>query len=305
MRTRHAIEVSRGAASAFPTKWFRRTWPAPRKPASGVAIVAASYNTAFYAAQLLFSLYRILGQDQFVRIIVVDNASTDGSRELLAEMARMKLIDLIQNEKQRYHGPALNQAMNYLARAQMREDISPLRAVWVLDSDCIVLRRDAVREPLGVLKTSQAGVVGQIQFAELSCGYVHPSSMLIDPQQVWRRRVNPFREDGSPAKHMQLSLRRMGVPILDFPYRTANYVLHCGRATLTKIAGEARRKNRYFEWASQNNWHDYHGNPHGQAIHKEFAQVFEKHVPQVDGQSLASACFGPVLELELPGAELV
>jgi len=76
---------------------------------------------------------------------VVDNASTDGSLELLDALHGAALIHLIRNRRQRDHGPALTQAISWLARRQREVDRrEQLDYVWILDSDLIVLRPTAV-----------------------------------------------------------------------------------------------------------------------------------------------------------------
>jgi Glycosyl transferase family 2 len=92
----------------------RTVWPTDSS-ATGtdeprVGIVVVTFNTRRLIAQLLFSLYRLLGRNEFAQLVVVDNASTDGSRELLDALHEARLIDLIRNRHQRYHGPALTQA---------------------------------------------------------------------------------------------------------------------------------------------------------------------------------------------------
>ena len=47
------------------------------------AIAVVNYNTALHISLLLFSLFRVLGKDQIARIVVVDNASTDDSPQIL------------------------------------------------------------------------------------------------------------------------------------------------------------------------------------------------------------------------------
>src|SRR3954453_3888770 len=93
----------------------RRTpWPpsAGSSPAGNrVAIVVVNYQTPALVSHLLFSLYRILGADQFACLVVVDNASTDGSREMLGVLHDAGLVQLTANGRQRYHGPGLNQAL--------------------------------------------------------------------------------------------------------------------------------------------------------------------------------------------------
>jgi len=99
----------------------RTLWPTPQSPSAGqrrVACVVANFNTRWLIAGLLFSLYRLLGRDQFTTIVVVDNHSQDGSLPLLNACAEAGLLHLIRNERQHYHGPALNQGISWLARRQ-------------------------------------------------------------------------------------------------------------------------------------------------------------------------------------------
>jgi glycosyl transferase family 2 len=280
---------------SLPTKAFRTTWPSQSEAGRqlrSVAIVSVNYNTAAHIAHLVFSLYRILGRNQFCRLVIVDNASTDHSPELLAGLRDAGLAEVIFNSRQRYHGPALNQAMDYLAAstraAESQQDV--VDAVWILDSDSLVLRPDAVSAPLEVLRSSAAGIVGELQYLELPSGYAHPSSILLNPERVWQRRVHVFEEDGSPARQLHLSLKRFGIGIQDFPYRSANYVLHLGRATLGAILERGDQTNRYFEWAAQNGEHDYHGNPDGHLIHERFLSLFNAEVRDESVQALVYAC---------------
>ena len=108
---RRRLERLRIRTQTLPSQWLRRNWPAAGAPEQGhdrVSIVTVNYNTAENVAHLLFSIFRILGRDRIVEVVVVDNASTDGSVELLQAMHGAGLIQLIANAKQRYHGPALN-----------------------------------------------------------------------------------------------------------------------------------------------------------------------------------------------------
>src|SRR5579862_2898126 len=100
-----------------------------------LAVVTVSFNTMELTALLLWSLYRVLEAND-VEIVVVDNGSTDGSRELLTSVAEARRCDLIVSPSNIGHGPGLNVGLRAPAaqRAQW---------VWVLDSDCVVARPDA------------------------------------------------------------------------------------------------------------------------------------------------------------------
>src|SRR5436190_15993121 len=101
----------------------RTTWPRTpdhiggrRRPRLGIVVV--NFNTARLISQLLFSLYRILGRSEFTTVVVVDNGSTDGSREILESLWEAQLIHLVANDEQQYHGPGLNQGISWLAKRQ-------------------------------------------------------------------------------------------------------------------------------------------------------------------------------------------
>lgn len=114
-------------------------WPAARsEPPAGVVIASVNYNTKPLIAQLLWSVYRFLGNT--VRsILIVDNGSTDGSVKLLQEVAAAGLCELILNAENRHHGPALSQAISHLAQTQQtRQSGRPW--IWLLDSDCVIAR---------------------------------------------------------------------------------------------------------------------------------------------------------------------
>lgn len=72
-----------------------------------MAVVAVSYNTRDLTALLLWSLYRVL-EWRALDVLVVDNGSKDGSAELRAQSQDAGLCDLIANDANVSHGPALN-----------------------------------------------------------------------------------------------------------------------------------------------------------------------------------------------------
>jgi GT2 family glycosyltransferase len=102
-------------------KLGRTAWQFPRRRADGerasVGIVVANFNTYALIAGLVFSLYRLLGRGEFSQLVIVDNASRDGSRELLSAFERAGLITLILNSRQRYHGRGCPDRRGTLAAA--------------------------------------------------------------------------------------------------------------------------------------------------------------------------------------------
>ena len=152
---------------------------------------------------------------------MVDNASTDGSLELLDALHGAGLIHLIRNRRQRYHGPALTQASSWLARRQREVDRrEQFDYVWLLDSDLIVLRPTVVCDAVRVLEASGAAAVGQATFDPWhGRRMLQPFSLLIDPAVVWRPPLPTFEEDGAPAAALQLAAEAGGLRLVGFPFR--------------------------------------------------------------------------------------
>jgi hypothetical protein len=103
------------------------------RAADRVGVVMVSYHTQAVTAQAIYALLPTIRRPE-MRLVVVDNASTDGSAELLTALAAAGLCEVISNLEQRYHGPALTQAMDHLAATQTGDRrVGP---VWILDPDC-------------------------------------------------------------------------------------------------------------------------------------------------------------------------
>ena len=258
-----------------------------------MAVVSVNYNTALYISYLLFSLCRIIGRHNLGEIVIVDNGSTDGSKEILRGLHKAGLITLIANEKQQYHGPGLNQGMSYLAdkaRKNPRQQNSP-DYVLVLDSDIIILRPTILDDLLIGMKKWGGGLAGEIEnFDHVEGGYAHVSSILIDPTQVWRRGITPFEEHGVPAMILQRDLVRKQILRYHFPLRSAFYVLHLWNGTLRAIRDSAFVQNKYYGYAStlkNNNAEDF---PQGRYLLEEFRTIFNSEVPALTPLAVVNAC---------------
>jgi hypothetical protein len=248
-----------------------------------------SYNTVAVTAQAIYALLRTV-RTPAVRLVVVDNASTDGSAELLAALAEAGLCELIANSEQRYHGPALTQAMDHLAATQtVDRRVGP---VWVLDSDCIVLRSDTLSTGVDLMLATGAGMVGQWsvdrwhrpgELLGLHC-------LLLDPAQVWRDPVVPFDEDGSPSRRLQESARQAGVIVVELPFTRDGYVVHLGRTTLRALLRDDARGNRYFDWARTHAEPHFMGEPAAPAQYAAFLAEFTDEIGKLTADRLIAAC---------------
>jgi glycosyltransferase involved in cell wall biosynthesis len=263
-----------------------------------VGVVIANFNTRRLVAHLVFSLYRLLGRTEFAAVVVVDNASTDGSRELLNALHGAGLVHVIRNRSQRYHGPALTQGISWLARRQQAVAADDrLDYVWVLDSDVIVLRHDTVREALNLLERSNAAAVGQRmgdptydRLLRNNPEMLNPCSLMLDPERIWRQPIPPFVEDGAPSTALQVAADEHGLPLVAFPFVEDGYLLHLGRGTLHEVAEGNETSNRYYEWAVDHRDYHFAGQANGAQLLADFVRLFDSEVGDLTPPSLVTAC---------------
>lgn len=294
---RHYLHARKELASTPRTTWPRTPNHSDgRRPRLGIVVV--NFNTARLISQLLFSLYRILGRSEFVTVVVVDNGSTDGSRQILEALAAAQLIHLIANADQQYHGPALNQGISWLANRQESADpADQVQYVWTLDSDVVVLRRDTARDALGAFEGTGAAAVGQSQDDPLTKRAVRnnpsmlsPFSLILDPVQIWQPSIPPFLDDGAPALGMQVAADADGLRLVSFPFVERGYLIHLGRGTLRTIAESRDTTNRYYKWAAGHHEPYYMGQEGAPLIYQRFCEVFDAKVGDLTPEGVAAAC---------------
>ena len=280
----------------------RATWPRTSGHAddggSRLAIVVVNFNTARLISQLLFSLYRILGRSEFASVVVVDNGSTDGSREILESLAAARLIHLLPNADQQYHGPALTQGISWLAERQgSATPPDRIRYVWTLDSDVVVLRRETARDALRAFDGTGAAAVGQSQDNPVTSramrnnpSMLSPFSLILDPARIWQPSIPPFVEDGAPATAMQVAADADGLRLVSFPFVEDGYLIHLGRGTLKSIAESRDTTNRYYEWAAGHNEPYYMGQEGASSLYGRFCALFDAEVGDLTPERVTAAC---------------
>jgi glycosyltransferase involved in cell wall biosynthesis len=131
----------------------------------------------------LRTLRYIAGQS--ARLVVVDNGSTDGSGEWLSMLAARGDIDLIRNDFNVGHGPALE-----LARKSVR---SPF--LVTLDSDAFPVSHAWLSELRSRLD-AQVKVAGILHHR----GYIHPSCLMVgsDTMEAWN--LTFLNEKSQPSR---------------------------------------------------------------------------------------------------------
>ena len=115
-------------------------------------MVTVNWNTRPHLCRLLFGLRRVVDRGAIAEIVVVDNGSDDGSVALAREAADTGAIELIANDRQRYHGPGLTQGVNRLGA--LARSGRPIDLVWALDTDVLVLRPDVVDAAVDAMAAS-------------------------------------------------------------------------------------------------------------------------------------------------------
>lgn len=267
-------------------------WPAlsSTSPPSGIVVVSANYNTKPLIAQLIWSLYRFLGPE-LRSIVIVDNGSTDGSVELLRALAEAGLCQLLANEQNRNHGPALSQGISHLARQHATAEAGECPWIWLLDSDCLIARADAATDAVAAATAAGAALVGQPYWnpwhnEERFSGF----SLLLDPARAWRADLGPLPDGGDPVGDFVQAARAQGVPTHPFPFTVDGYLIHLGRSTLAGIYQRGETSNEFYEWAQEHHDPHFQDAPHGQAQHAALIAEFEQQVPDLRAELLMQAC---------------
>ena len=260
-------------------------WPDRPVTPGRVAVVTVSYNTRELTAFMLWSLRRIL-EWKSLEIVVVDNGSKDGSAELLAKIDAAGGCRLIPNASNTMHGPALTQAMSFLAS---RGSELPQWA-WVLDSDAVISRPDALETAVNRAEETDAAIVGESWWdpwrkTDRFLAY----SLLIDPVRVWRDGIEPFADGGDPPFDLLQSAKAQGETLSEFPFVRDRYVIHRGRSSLFAVWESGDTAHPSYEWARD------HHEPHfglvegAAAMHDELMRAFRAEVGPLDDRKAVEA----------------
>jgi hypothetical protein len=184
------------------------------------------------------------------------------------------------------HGPALTQAMSFLASRGSRLP----RWIWVLDSDIVISRPDALKKAAERAEETDAAIVGESWWDPWHKTYRFLAySLLIDPVRVWRDGIVPFVDGGDPAFDLLQSARARGETLSELPFVTDRYAIHRGRSSLSAMWESGDTAHPSCEWARD------HHEPHfglvegAAATHDELVRAFRAEVGPLDDQKAVEA----------------
>ena len=204
--------------------------------------------------------------------------------------AQAGLCELLCRPANGHHGPGLSAGLSHLAR-QQRGSMLPRPWVWLLDSDCVVARRDAAEKLLDAVDGSGAAIAGepfwnpwhgQVQFAGFS--------LLLDPARAWRRDIGAFVDLDDPVGEFERSCRALRLATCAFPFTQDGYLIHLGRGTLAGVRDRGEESHPLFSWAQD------HHEPHFQQVAGaagRYAQIlleFHEAVVELTAGNLIQAC---------------
>lgn len=137
----------------------------------GVTVVIVNWNTRSVTADVIRAVQRL--SPRGTSVLVVDNGSTDGSRDMLRAWPGIKTMMLRSNAG---HGPALD-----LAVCSVRTKIA-----LTLDSDAIPLAEGWLDPAVGPVRSGSALLAG----SRARRNFVHPIYLAVDVAQFVGRRLS-------------------------------------------------------------------------------------------------------------------
>lgn len=261
---------------AMPWKRFGPGYVAePVRGDPRLAMVIVNFSTTRYLKLLLLTLAEQEHLGLLHRIVLVDNGSRDGGRELVARLDdRIPAVHAVLRRHRLGHGPGMRAGVRALDRIDGRSD-RPANLLLFCDADVVFRSPDVLSALAGTALASEPALVGEIRRA-----YAEPdiqaSFFMVRRDVHARRGVPPLVHDGAPAYRMQRAIFRSGSTVVDLRTNHGGLILHRGRAG---IEAAQRYRPRHAYAAVRDAGPHFMGVPDGARI---WAEVELRHADLLD-----------------------
>lgn len=176
-----------------------------------------------------------------MRHIVVDNGGCAASLDRLRKLTDKGFVELIKNERNAGHGPALNQGLALVetAYAFLLDSDTRTEQGGFLEKMLALFAADPLLFAVGWLrKVGKTGVAYRHQDTapDSALSYIHPYACLLDVEKF--RELRPFKQAGAPALETMYDARARGYHVAGFP--VSDYIWHKVAGTRGLFGGRCR-----------------------------------------------------------------
>ncbi|MFP8781178.1 glycosyltransferase family 2 protein [Hydrogenophaga sp. RWCD_12] len=239
-QVRRRVEQSVDQAAALAHRGLFGTASVP--PFDGqprFALVTVNYSTTRWLKLMLLTLSEQDALDTVSDIVVVDNDSRDGADRLRAALgSRVPRLRWVQNRRFLSHARGIRLGLRALDDMGSRANV-----VLAIDTDVVFLRQDTL-QTLGGLFQQGAALAGEMRDWVYAVPEAQASFVAFRRDVYARRDIAPWVNHGAPSYWMQKSIRRRGLPVVDFATYRDGYALHRGRSGVL-AAGRYRQGSSY------------------------------------------------------------
>lgn len=189
-----------------------------------VTVVTANYRTPDLIERLVIGLLKFYPR---VRLLLIDNGSSDASTEYIRKMASGKYnIRVILNQVNAGHGPAMHQGIEYCD--------TPL--VCLVDSDCVIQKAGGLELLAAPFSDSKVYATGELLLVDAGgntkkkgAPYIHPSRLMVSRPVYWK--LPPFNHHGAPVAANMFGATKAGYGLVNIP-EINEYMYHPGQGLI-------------------------------------------------------------------------
>jgi hypothetical protein len=228
IRRRQTMAVDSVFAAA--SNWLAPTRTVPLDGRARFAVVTVNFSTTEYLKLMLLTLS---DQDRLSellgRIVIVDNDSRDGGSSFVKELNRaVPNLVAVNRRHWLHHGPAMRAGVRALDRTDAFDPLAS-NVLLFCDPDVIFRNPDTLAHIAGAFEDG-AALVGEPRVSAREGPDIQASFYAVRREIYARADVAPLVHGGAPAYRQQVSVSRLGLPIMAFPSNYGGFILHRGRS---------------------------------------------------------------------------